>query len=129
MAEPADTAGSGDTVRPVDATPARPEGHTPGRPAGDADAPGRPVLLTPAPPGLWRILLGAGTTILAPFFGFLVGSIQIAGGKDTTPLYYGLFVGVVIGAASLVVALTGVRRMYVDRAAARNGHQAESTTA
>ena len=35
---------------------------------------GRPVRLVPTPPGFWLTLLGAGAAVIAPLFGFLVGS-------------------------------------------------------
>lgn len=68
----------------------------------DHDAPvppGRPVHLVPTPPGLWRVLLGVVVALLAPFFGILIGSgIGAAeGGNRMDPLYWGFFIGWLIG--------------------------------
>lgn len=74
-----------------------------------APPPGRPVRLEPTPPGFWRLVLGAVIAVLAPFFGLLVGSSM--GGHDTAssmgPLYWGFFIGGLIGAPALVIAGTG----------------------
>ena len=43
-----------------------------------APGPGRPVVLIPAPPGLWWVLLGALVAVLAPLFGFLIGTILMS---------------------------------------------------
>ena len=61
--------------------------------------PGRPVRLVPVPPGFWMTLLGVGLAALAPLFGFLVGRMVGAGegGALFSPMYRGLFRGVVVG--------------------------------
>lgn len=68
--------------------------------------PGRPVRLEPTPPGFWRVVIGALVALLAPLFGILVGSGM--GTDDTAsmmgPLYWGFFVGGLIGVVGLVVA-------------------------
>lgn len=66
--------------------------------------PGRPVRLEPTPPGFRRVLLGAVVAVLSPLFGILVGTS--VGSLDTTsamdPLYWGFFLGGLIGALGLV---------------------------
>ncbi|MCT1430274.1 hypothetical protein M3F57_03665 [Brachybacterium muris] len=71
--------------------------------------PGRPVHLVPTPPGLWRVLLGVVVALLAPFFGILIGSgIGAAeGGNRMDPLYWGFFIGGLIGIVGLVAAGMG----------------------
>lgn len=81
-------------------------------PQADHDAPvppGRPVHLVPTPPGLWRVLLGVVVALLAPFFGILIGSGM--GVEDSAirmqPLYWGFFIGGLIGIVGLVAAGMG----------------------
>ncbi|QFG68682.1 hypothetical protein [Ornithinimicrobium pratense] len=91
------------------------------RPDGDADpvydetpAPsGRPVRLEPTPPGFWRVLGGAIVAVLAPFFGILTGSTLGADEPSTRmdPLYWGFFIGCVIGALGLVSVGLGARQL------------------
>lgn len=83
--------------------------------------PGRRVVLEPTPPGLWTLILGFSLAVLAPLFGFLVGSAIGTGdgGGDLSPIYLALFVGVVLGGVGVLIALLGGRRMYRDRRAAR----------
>ena len=78
-------------------------------------APGRPVRLVPTPPGFWTTLLGVGTAVLAPLFGFLVGSASGApeGDPVLSPLYWGLFTGVVVGGVGVVAAVIGGRRLWL----------------
>lgn len=75
--------------------------------------PGRPVRLEPTPPGFWRLVLGGIVALLAPFFGILVGSGL--GTQDTAsrmvPLYWGFFIGGLIGALGLVLAGFGAARL------------------
>ena len=75
---------------------------------------GRPVVLTPSPRGLWWVILGGSTAVLAPMFGFLVGTIigETSSGAGFTPVYLGLFVGVVIGAFGVLAVLVGGWRLY-----------------
>jgi hypothetical protein len=77
----------------------------------DVDAPevGRPVVLEPTPPGMWRALLGMAVAVLAPMLGFLVGGVFGAGtiGESVDPMFISLFVGIVIGGIGLLVALSG----------------------
>ena len=95
-----------------------------------AVAMGRPVRLVPTPPGFWMTLLGVVVAILAPLFGFLVGSASgmPEGDPLLSPLYWGLFAGVVIGGLGVVAAVLGGRKLWLhahreDRAerAAREG--------
>lgn len=78
-------------------------------------APGRPVRLVPTPPGFWMTLLGVGTAVIAPLFGFLVGSASGApeGDPQLSPLYWGLFTGVVVGGVGVVAAVIGGRRLWL----------------
>lgn len=82
--------------------------------AGGASEPGRPVVLEPTPPGLWRALLGAAVAVLAPLFGFLVGGIFGAGttGDSMDPMFLSLFAGIVIGGIGVLVGLSGGARLW-----------------
>ncbi|KUI22760.1 hypothetical protein AU193_10710 [Mycobacterium sp. GA-1285] len=75
---------------------------------------GRPVVLEPTPPGLWRALLGTAVAVLAPLFGFLVGGIFGAGttGDSVDPMFLSLFAGIVIGGLGVLVALSGGARLW-----------------
>ncbi len=77
--------------------------------------PGRPIDLVPAPPGMWRVLIGAGFALLGPLFGFLVGSAMGVGDgvSNLTPLQVALFVGFAVGGVGVLVALTGARMLYL----------------
>ena len=76
-------------------------------------APGRPVRLVPTPPGFWRVVGGVIVAMLGPFFGILIGSTR--GHADVAsrmvPLYWGFFIGCVIGALGLVSLVLGARTM------------------
>lgn len=77
-------------------------------------APGRPVVLEPTAPGLWLTVVGAVVALLAPLFGFLIGSAMGMGDASSlSPLYLGLFGGVVVGAGGVAAALIGGRRLYL----------------
>lgn len=82
--------------------------------ATDPPQPGRPVVLQPNPPGLWRTLLGSAVAALAPLFGFLVGGAFGAGttGDSIDPMFLSLFVGIVVGGVGLLVALSGGTRLW-----------------
>src|SRR5690606_3102097 len=77
--------------------------------------PGRPIRLEPTPPGFRMTLLGAFPAVLGPFFGFLVGSSMGRGDGDPllSPLYWGLFVGVVVGGLGVIAAVIGGRRLWL----------------
>lgn len=77
--------------------------------------PGRPIRLVPTPPGFWMTVLGVFAAVMAPFFGFLVGSTigRPEGETILTPLYWGLFIGVVIGALGVLSAILGGRRLWL----------------
>lgn len=79
----------------------------PGPRAHDDDAlpaPGRPVRLVPTPAGFWRVVGGIAVAMLGPLFGILIGSTmgspEAASRMD--PLYWGFFIGCVVGALGLV---------------------------
>lgn len=76
---------------------------------------GRPVRLVPTPPGFWMTVLGVGTAVIAPLFGFLVGSATVATEGDPllSPLYWGLFTGVLVGGVGVVAAVIGARRLWL----------------
>nr|WP_228768670.1 hypothetical protein [Mycolicibacterium malmesburyense]CRL68148.1 hypothetical protein CPGR_00752 [Mycolicibacterium malmesburyense] len=82
-------------------------------PGGAADD-GRPVVLEPTPPGMWRALLGAAVAMLAPLFGFLVGGIFGAGmvGESVDPMFLSLFTGIVIGGVGVLVAISGGAKLW-----------------
>ena len=107
-------AGTGPTrADATTATAARPDGDE-GLVYDDTPAPpGRPVRLEPTPPGFWRVVGGAIVAVLAPFFGILTGSTlgadQPASRMD--PLYWGFFIGCVIGALGLVSVGLGARQL------------------
>jgi hypothetical protein len=44
---------------------------------------GRPIQLTPVPPGVWPVILGGGVTVLGPLFGFLIGTILGTEGRPS----------------------------------------------
>lgn len=91
-----------------------------------APEPGRPIDLTPAPPGLWWVLLGAMVAVLAPLFGFLIGTILIgdSSGSAFGPVYLGLFTGVIIGALGVLAAGFGGRKLYLAHRKAHSAPQA-----
>ncbi len=76
--------------------------------------PGRPVVLEAAPRGLWPTLIGAVLALLAPMFGFLVGTSlgPGSGGTAISPIHLGLFLGVVLGGCGVLLAAVGGRRLY-----------------
>lgn len=91
----------------------------------DTPPPGRPVLLESTPPGFWALILGGSVMVLAPLFGFLIGTASGPGDGDAllNPIYLSLFVGVVAGGCGGFVALLGGARLY------RSLHPAGSGTA
>ena len=81
---------------------------------------GRTVQLTPVPRGFWLVVLGGAVAVLAPLFGFLVGTElgvddEIIG---TSPMFLFLFLGFLIAGVGLAAAALGVRRIVSDRAQA-----------
>ncbi len=75
--------------------------------------PGRPVVLESAPRGLWPTLIGAVMALLAPLFGFLIGSSYGpgSGGTAISPLQLGLFLGVILGGCGVLIAGFGGLRL------------------
>jgi hypothetical protein len=84
---------------------------------------GRPVVLEPTPPGMWRALLGTAVAVLAPLFGLLVGGVFGAGtiGDSIDPMFIALFVGILIGGVGVLVALSGGARVW------RHFHREDAT--
>lgn len=83
----------------------------------ELSTPGRPVRLVPTPSGFWPTLLGVALAAIAPLFGFLIGSTLGSTSEDAllSPLYWGLFVGVVIGGIGVLLAIVGGRRIWRNR--------------
>ena len=86
--------------------------------------PGRPVVLESAPRGLWPTLIGAVMALLAPLFGFLIGTSfgPGNGGTAISPIQLGLFLGVVLGGCGVLIAGFGGLRLY------RNHREQQSST-
>lgn len=78
---------------------------------------GRPIRLTPVPPGVWLVIIGAGVTVLGPLFGFLIGTILGTEGLTLgmSPIFLFLFLGFLVGGVGLGIALLGVRRILRNR--------------
>lgn len=89
----------------------------------DAVQPGRPVVLLPNPPGLWRTLLGSAVAALGPLFGFLIGGTFGAGttGDSIDPMFLSLFIGIVIGGIGVLVAFSGGAQLW------RHFHRQDAT--
>jgi hypothetical protein len=78
---------------------------------------GRPVILTPVPPGLWLVIGGGVVAALGPLFGFLIGSMM---GSDTQvadlePIYLFLFLGLLLGGVGIAMIILGARKLYRSR--------------
>lgn len=88
------------------------------------------MVLTDTRPGLWSTLIGVVVLVLAPMFGFLVGSSIGPGepGDGLGPLYWGLFVGVLIGGCGGLLALAGGWRMWRDQTAANAEAEAAASS-
>jgi hypothetical protein len=104
----------GTTPRPASTSPVDDQA-TDG--ATDGPGAGRPVILTPMPPGLWLIIGGAVVAALGPLFGFLIGSMM---GSDTEtgaldPIYLMLFLGIMVGGLGVGAMLLGARTMLRNR--------------
>ena len=79
--------------------------------------PGRGIELQPLAPGAWTLIVGGCIAVLAPLFGFLVGTTFGRGGDDAVlnPIYLGLFLGVVVGGVGVLIALWGGWRIFHRR--------------
>ena len=83
---------------------------------------GRPIQLTPVPPGVWLIILGGGVMVLGPLFGFLIGTILGTERKTLgmSPIFLFLFLGFLVAGAGLGIAILGARRLLRDRRTAEH---------
>ena len=75
---------------------------------------GRHIRLEPLAPGLWGVILGVVLAGLAPLFGFLIGTILGPGdpGEAINPMFWALFLGIIVGALGLLVAGASGVRLY-----------------
>jgi hypothetical protein len=98
------------------------KGHTVTAELDPSSAEGRPIKLTPVPGGVWLVILGSGVTVLAPLFGFLIGSVL--GTEDQTfgmsSIFLFLFLGFLTAGAGLGLAILGVRRILRNRRTTAN---------
>lgn len=106
-----------------DTTASVPDGTAAQVPDDAPVEPGRRVRLEPTPPGFWRILIGLAIALLAPFFGILAGSGMgvDADAERMSPLYWGFFLGGLIGAAALVMAAAGLMTLLRHNRGALTG--------
>lgn len=60
------------------------------------------------------MLLGVATAAIAPLFGFLAGSMMGAPSGETvlSPMYWGLFTGILIGGLGVLAATAGGYRLW-----------------
>jgi hypothetical protein len=79
--------------------------------------PGRKVILTPVPPGIWLIIGGSVVAALGPLFGFLIGSMlgSTTDTSDLSPIYLFLFGGIAVGGLGVGAVLLGARRVIRER--------------
>lgn len=84
---------------------------------GPSPRPGRGIELEPLAPGAWTLIVGVCIAVLAPLFGFLIGTTFGPGDGEAvlTPIYLGLFLGVVVGGLGVLVALWGGWRIFHRR--------------
>lgn len=90
--------------------------------------PGRPIVLEPLAPGLWTMITGAVVAVLAPLFGFLVGTMLGPGDgrADLNPIQVGLIIGIILGGLGVALALWGGMRVFHhSRAATARPEQAD----
>jgi hypothetical protein len=78
---------------------------------------GRPVTLTPVPPGVWLIIGGSVVAALGPLFGFLIGSVlgSTTDMGNLSPIYLFLFGGLAVGGLGVGAILLGARRVIRER--------------
>jgi predicted lipid-binding transport protein (Tim44 family) len=84
-------------------------------PESRSEPAGRPVTLTPLPPGLWLVLGGGMIAALGPLFGFLVGSMVGSTDADLQPVFLYLMIGIIIGGLGVVMMILGARRLLRQR--------------
>ncbi|MGA4670358.1 hypothetical protein ACPCG0_11290 [Propionibacteriaceae bacterium Y1923] len=92
--------------------------------------PGRPVVLEPLAPGVWTLILGAALAVLAPLFGFLIGTTYGPGdgSRAINPIELGLIAGVIVGGIGVAIALVGAWRL-IQRSRAAHGEAARQEAA
>lgn len=78
---------------------------------------GRPIELTPVPPGVWLVIIGSGIAVLGPLFGFLIGTVLGTDGETLgmSPIFLFLFLGFIVAGAGIGVAILGARRILRNR--------------
>ena len=79
--------------------------------------PGRPIRLTPVPPGVWLVIGGGVVAALGPLFGFLVGTMM-GSTTDTgelSPIHLFLFLGILVGGLGVGAGMLGLRRVVGNR--------------
>lgn len=81
--------------------------------------PGRPIRLTPVPPGVWLVIGGGAVAALGPLFGFLVGTMMgsTTDTGDLSPIYLFLFLGILVGGLGVGAVMLGVQRVLRERRA------------
>ncbi len=91
--------------------------------------PGRPILLTPVPPGVWLVIGGAVVAALGPLFGFLIGTMigSNTDDNDLDPIYLFLFLGIAVGGVGVGAVLMGVRRLLQNHRASLASEQSNET--
>ena len=76
-------------------------------------APGRPIRLEAVAPGFWMTTLGVCIAALAPLLGFLIGVMsRQPQGEGISPIYLGLFSGVIVGGLGVASAVIGGIRLW-----------------
>jgi hypothetical protein len=66
---------------------------------------------------MWMVIIGVVLATLGPLFGFLVGSMMgsTTDTGDLDPIWFSLFLGMVVGGLGIGLALLGARRLMMGR--------------